>query len=686
MSKIAQAQRLLRPQSIAVIGGRMAAAVIRQLDKIGYGGEVWAVNTGRSELAGHPCYPDIAALPAAPDAAFIAVPREPTIDVVAALAARGAGGAICHASGFAEVGPAGAGLTEKLQAAAGELAIIGPNCWGVLNYLDGVALWPDDHGGRRVEKGVAIIAQSGNIAISLTMQQRALPIAYMISTGNQAGLTIPDYIEVLLADERVTAIGLHIEGLADLAAFSRAALKALARRVPIVVLKSGGSELGRALTLSHTSSLAGSDRLYDALFARCGVIRVQTLTQLLETLKFVATVGPLPANTLASLSCSGGEAALVADLAASMDLTFPPLRSEQHDALYEVLGERVHIANPLDYHTYIWGDGEAQYRCFRALLTGDQAVTLSVVDFPRPGLCDTTDWLKSVRAFARAAEGAPGRAAVVATLPENLPLAVADELLAAGIAPMMGLAECLTAVRSAYEWGGALVTVAARQPLAEPGGLKANRPVHTLNEADSKALLRRYGLPVPAGAVAAATEAPAAAATIGFPVVAKLLSSTIVHKSDVGGVYLNLGDEAAVADAVNQMGHLSQEFLLEPMARPPLLEMILGLTRDPQFGLVLVVGAGGILVELVEDSVPLLLPASREMVQAALAQLRIWPLLAGHRGRPPADLDALVTAIMALLALAADYGDRLLEVDINPLFVWPDGVMAVDAVVRLFEE
>ena len=684
MRDLAQAKRLLRPESIAVVGGRMAAAVIRQLEKIGYSGEIWAVNSGRPELAGRPCYPTIAALPAAPDAAFIAVPREPTIDVVAALAVRGAGGAVCHASGFAEVGPEGVDLTERLQAAAGDLAIIGPNCWGVLNYLDGVALWPDDHGGRRVAKGVAIIAQSGNIAISLTMQQRALPIAYMISTGNQAGLTIPDYIELLLADERVTAIGLHIEGLADLAAFSRAALQALARRVPIVVLKSGGSALGRELTLSHTSSLAGSDRLYDALFARCGVIRVPTLTQLLETLKFLSVVGPLADNTLASLSCSGGEAALVADLAAAKGLTFPPLRPEQHEALHKVLGDRVHIANPLDYHTYIWGDGEAQYRCFRALMAGDQAVTLSVVDFPQPGLCDTTDWLKSARAFVRAAGGAPGQAAVVATLPENLPMDVAEELLAAGIAPMMGLAECLAAVRSACEWGRALATIAARRPLAPPIDPVIDRPVQTLDEAASKELLRRYGLPVPAGTVATAAMAPATAAAISFPVVAKLLSSTIVHKTDVGGVHLNLRDEAAVADAIKQMSGLGEQFLLEPMAPPPLLEMILGLTRDPQFGLVLVVGAGGILVELVEDSVPLLLPASRQSVLAALAQLRIWPLLQGHRGRPPADLEALLAAILALLQLAADYGDRLLEVDINPLFVWSNGVLVVDAVVRMF--
>ncbi|MCA9967857.1 MAG: acetate--CoA ligase family protein, partial [Anaerolineales bacterium] len=305
-------KRLLNPRQIAVIGGAAAAAVVRQCNLIGYTGEIWPVNPKRDEMSGHRCYASVADLPGAPDAAFVAVPREPTIEAVAQLAALGAGGVVCYASGFAEMGEVGRTDQARLQAAMGDMALIGPNCYGVLNYLDGVTLWPDEHGGKRLERGAAIIAQSGNISISLSMQRRSVPLAYLIATGNQAGVTVPEYIETLLEDERVTAVGLHLEGLDDVAAFSRAALKALQKRVPLVVLKTGATALGSQITMSHTSSLAGADALYDALFARLGVLRVHSIPELLEAIKFLSLVGPLPSGQIASISCSGGEAAIVA--------------------------------------------------------------------------------------------------------------------------------------------------------------------------------------------------------------------------------------------------------------------------------------------------------------------------------------------------------------------------------------
>jgi acetyl-CoA synthetase len=309
-------QRLLSPQRIAVFGGNAAAEVIRQCRKLGFTGALWPVHPARHEVEGLPCYADVASLPAAPDAAFIAVPAHATVDVVRQLAERGGGGVICYASGFAEIGGEGLALQQDLVTAAGDMALIGPNCYGLLNYLDGVALWPDQHGGQRLqhgERGVAIITQSGNIGLNLTMQRRALPLAYLITVGNKAGDSIDTLIDALLDDPRVTAIGLHLEGLDDVAAFSRAAIKALQKRVPLVALKAGSSELGARTTMSHTSSLAGPDMLYDALFARYGVARVFDVSGLLETLKFLHVHGGLKGNTLVSASCSGGEASLVAD-------------------------------------------------------------------------------------------------------------------------------------------------------------------------------------------------------------------------------------------------------------------------------------------------------------------------------------------------------------------------------------
>lgn len=690
-------KRLLQPATVAVVGGSQAAAVIRQCDKIGYPGQIFPVHPQRSELAGRRCYRSVAELPVAPDATFVAVPRETTIATVAALAERGAGGVVCFASGFAEVGPEGAAYQRQLQQVMGELALVGPNCYGVLNYLDGVALWPDEQGGQRVERGVAIITQSGNICLNLSMQQRCLPLAYLISTGNQAGVTIPEYVDALLDDPRVTAIGIHLEGLSDVVAFAQAAHRALRQRVPLVVIKSGTSALAEQVMLSHTSSLAGADQLYDALFARLGVLRVHSLPQFLEALKFLTVVGPLPAASLASISCSGGEAGLVADAAAALGLPMPPLHAAQRQALLDVLGEKVALANPLDYHTYIWGDEEAQYRCFAAMLLGDQAVTLKVLDYPRADVCDSTAWDKTARAFARAVAGQGARGAVVATLQENLPPAAGEALLAAGVAPMLGLEECLIAIRGAAQIYAKQQQAAEILPLATIQRQTSQQPFDdppapprkaagsgVLTEAQSKALLNRYGIPTPRGQECTAAMAAEAAAALGFPVALKVSSATIVHKSDVGGVQLDLRTPAAVEQAVARMvaAGLGDHFLVERMAPKPLAELLLGITRDPQFGLALLIGSGGVFAELLKASVTLLFPIQRTAVADALEQLPIAPLLNGYRGQPPADKAAIVDAVMNLARLAEDYAGDLLEVDINPLFILPTGVMVVDAVVH----
>lgn len=682
-------RRLLQPASIAVVGGDLAAAVIRQCDKIGYKGMIWPVNPKRVAMEGRRCYTSLADLPGVPDATFMGVPREATIELVGQLAKMGAGGVVCYASGFAEIGEVGRAYQAELQAVMGELALVGPNCYGLLNYLDGVALWPDEQGGKRVEQGVAIISQSGNISLNVTMQQRSVPLAYLIATGNQAGLTVPEYMEALLADKRVTAIGIHLEGLADVAAFSRAALVALQKKVPIVVLKSGSSALGGWMTMSHTSSLAGSDGLYGSLLARLGVVRVDSVPQFLETLKFLAVVGALPDKRIASISCSGGEAAMVADMAERLGLTMPALLPHQAEALAAVLGERVALGNPLDYHTYIWGNVPAQYACFGAMLLGEQAITLKVLDLPRPDICDPTDWANAGEAFAGAvvaarSSGAGARGAVVATMQENLPEPLRESLLAQGVVPMLGLGECLEAIRGAAMVYERQAMVGEIRPMAPP--IQKAGWVITLDEAESKTLLAQYGIPVPAGAVCKRETAVESALSVGFPVVVKVLSRDIVHKSDVGGVQVSVGEEAAVAEAIYKMAHLSDQFLIEAMAAKPLAELIIGLTRDPQFGLALVVGAGGILVELFQDSRTLLFPVLRHEVVEALDSLKIAPLLNGYRGQAQANKAALVETILNLARLGEDCADRVVEVDINPLFVYAEGVLAVDGVVRLVEE
>lgn len=681
-------QRLFSPRSIAVFGGTAAAEVIRQCRKLGFAGDIWPVHPTRSEMEGLPCFADIAALPAAPDAAFVAVPAQATVKVVRQLSARGTGGAICYASGFAEVGGDGVALQQELVTAAGDMALVGPNCYGLLNYLDGVALWPDQHGGQRLERGVAIITQSGNIGLNLTMQRRALPLAYLITVGNKAGDSMDAIIDALLNDPRVTAIGMHIEGLDDVAAFSRVAIKALEKRVPLVALKAGSSELGARTTMSHTSSLAGPDKLYDALFARCGVARVFDVSTLLETLKFLHVHGGLKGNAIVSASCSGGEASLVADLAQVHGLTMPDLPKAAHDRLFKVLGEKVTVANPLDYHTYIWGDLAAQTECFAGMMDCGFDAHVLVLDFPRADLCDGSSWQTTLDAFVAAQKQTGAAAVVLTSLPEGLPDEDGARLLQHGIAPMQGTADCMLAIAHAARMGAAQARWQQVLPVATANADLQTATGQMLNEVRSKHALHAFGLPIPDGACVAAHEATSAAQALGYPVVVKAVSDTLAHKTEAGGVKLNLKNAGEVQAAVASMAQLAGQFLVEKMAADVVAEIIVGISRDAQFGLALTVGAGGILVELLKDTATMLLPVSASDIRVALQGLKTWPLLNGYRGKTTGDVEALVDAISAIASYAQAHADRLLELDVNPILVLPrgQGVVAVDALIHLSKD
>jgi acyl-CoA synthetase (NDP forming) len=675
-------QRLLNPRSLAVVGGRPAEVAVEQCRAIGYPGEIWPVHPSRAQLGGIPCFTDLAALPGVPDAVFVAVNRERTVEVVGQLARLGVGGVVCHASGYAEDGEEGARLQRDLVAAAGDLALVGPNCLGLVNYLDGVALWPEQHGGVRVERGVALIAQSGNIAENLTMHRRSLPVATLVTIGNGAVTGVVDLVEAMLDDPRITAIGLCLEEIPEVAAFSRMAIEALRRRVPVVALKSGSSELGAQVTLSHTSSLADSDVLVDALFARLGIARVHDVETLVETLKLLHVHGARPGTTVASASCSGGEAALLADLAHQTGLTMPALPDVSRARLHHVLGDRVSVRNPLDYHTYIWGDADRLTECFAGLLGADLDQHLLMLDFPRGDRCDVSEFETTVAAWQAAQQRTGARACVVSSLPESMPEDVGQRLLDAGIAPLQGIRSALTAIALAARVGDAQEMVDTIVPLPAASPLTGGTVV-TRDEADAKAALASYGLRVPASVVTDdLDELPAAASRLGWPVVLKALSVGLAHKSDVGGVVVGLDSEDAVRRAAAGLARITDRFLVERMVPGALLELLVGVQRDPRLGLALTVGAGGVLVELVDDTATLLLPATRAQIRAALTGLRIGPLLTGHRGQV-ADLAATIDAIEAIAAFAADQADRLVEVEVNPLLVLADGAVAVDALIRL---
>jgi acyl-CoA synthetase (NDP forming) len=687
-------KRMLAPRHVAFVGGRSMARTLKRCADGGYPGQMWLVNPQHDSLEGIPCVRSIADLPCGPDAVFIATNRELTLTCVAELAAIGTGGAICYASGFAETGGEGQALQQQLLEAAGDMALLGPNCYGLLDYLHSSALWPVAHGGKAVEKGVAVLTQSGNFAYNLSMSDRSLPVAYMASVGNQAQLGVAELMDVLLDEPRVTAIGLHMEGLKNVPGFARAAHKALEKGIPIIALKTGVSQIGAELALSHTSSLSGSDVLYDALFARLGVIRVSGPVSFVETLK-AAACGNLPAgNSLIALACSGGDAGLIADYSEHNDLSLPKLDEGQVDELAQVLPDYANLVNPLDFTTAIWGDGEALNRMLDSALRTEADAAMLVLDYPAEftGERKECDLLLDLYCKALVRHGKTGF--VTSAFPELLPAHARERLHAQGVAALQGVEDGLAAWgriagyqrnrQALLALGESALVPLCPQALAGEGRL--------LNEWDSKQALHEFGLPTPNGVLSTPDKALKDAEALGYPLVLKAVSTQLPHKTEAGAVALNLKDGAALSVALEKMrasiaayapGVPFDQLLLEPMAKSPLAELIVGIKRENDFGLALVIGAGGILVELLKDSRSLLLPSTDGAIRQALLSLRSAALLQGFRGREAADLDALVAAISAVAAYACENAGQLLELDVNPLLVGADGTTAVDALIRL---
>ncbi|RKF16806.1 CoA-binding protein [Roseovarius spongiae] len=685
-------ERLLNPRHIAFVGGADAAIAIGEARRAGFKGRIWAVNPRRADLAGVSCVAEIDALPEAPDAVYLAIPAEAVIGALRRLSAMGAGGVVCYSAGFREAHEEGAALEDALRAAAGDMALIGPNCYGVINYVGKSALWPFAHGGACPGgQGAAIITQSGMFSSDITMSRRSLPLAYMVSGGNQAVLGIEDFVEAFAARDEVRAIGVHIEGLRDVPRFERAALAALERGVPVVALKTGHSAIGAALAQSHTGSLSGTRELYEALFARTGVISVASPAQFLETLKYLCVAGAPKGRDVAGFTCSGGGAAMLADHAEQIGLRFPGFDAAQAGALGALLPPIATVSNPLDYTTPIWGQAERTYPAFRAAMDreGVQSAIL-VQDYPAAGLDESLPLYRAdAGAFARAARDCGLPAAICSTIPENMDAETRDWLIGQGVAPMQGIHEALNAVLGAADWAEARARIRAAPPppLCPPRGAVRPSP---RDEAEGKAWVRACGLAVPEARVTDAAGAAKAARDVGFPVALKMLSAEVLHKTEAGAVAVGLDDAAAVARAVAMMqaevtargGAFTDRLLIEAMAPRPIAELLVSVRRDAQFGLALTIGSGGTLTELLQDAVTVLLPAGRDTIAAALGRLRVARLVDGYRGGARADLAAVADAIHLLCKGALAQADTLDEIEINPLFVFQDHCVAIDAVLK----
>ena len=667
--------RLYHPKTIAVIGGgTWCKNVILQCQKMGFLGDIYPVHPTKDQIAGMDCYARVADLPTPPDASFVGVNRNITIEIVQQLSGIGASGAVCFASGFKEAtaeDAAGADLQAALLKAAGDMVVLGPNCYGFINYLDGALLWPDEHGGTRVDSGVAIVTQSSNIAINLTMQKRGLPIAFVATAGNQAQTGLSQIGQALLDDPRVTALGLHIEGIDDLVAFQALAKRARQLGKPIVALKVGASDQAQAATISHTASLAGSQAGATALFKRLGIAQVNSLGAFLEALKLVHTVGPLASTNIASMSCSGGEASLIADAALNTQVIFPSLTKAQTDRLGSALGPMVALSNPLDYHTYIWGDLEKMTDTYAAMMEPHIAIGLLILDFPRADRTNPQAWTDAIPALIAARDLGQQPMGILASIADTMPEDVAVNLIAKGIVPFAGIEDALAAIAAV----GSLSTNPDPMPIACATAPKNPKPVF---EQDAKAALREYGVDIPCMAVNLTTDQlDEACGNVGFPLVLK--GQGLAHKTEANAVALNLIDTVSVLKAAAAMP--TDTFLIEEMIDDAVCELLVGVVLDPAHGYILTLSAGGVLTELLNDATSLVLPTRSDDVMAALNDLKIAKLIHGYRGKPAANMDAIVAAVMDIQSYVLDHIGEVAEVEVNPLICTQTRAIAVDALI-----
>ena len=673
--------RLLRPRTVVVIGGDPAERAIRQSDRLGFEGEIWPVHPTRSTVAGRRVYPSLDDLPGVPDAAFVAVNRRLTVEIVRQLAGMGCGGAVLYASGFAEAGEEGAELQQRLV--TGHLMpLVGPNCYGTINAVSGAALWPDVQGCRRVRSGPALISQSGNISLNLTMNRRGVDFSYVISLGNQSSVTTEDCLQHLATRSEVTAVGIHAESIVDPIAFGRAALACRDTDTPVVVLKTGRSEEAERITSSHTAALAAPAAAYDALFERYGVTTAESIPDFMTTLGLLDTIGPIPGNRLVSLSCSGGEAALVADRSVRYQVTFPAFGPEHRDRIAATLPQMVSITNPLDYHTFIWGDEPALARCFTEVVAEAFDAAMLVIDWPSESN-DDRDWWPSLRAFATAADRAGRAGVIVSGLPESLPGPVRAFAAERGLGVAHSIDEALGGLAAAASWGRWLE--GPPPSLHHPAGTWTGPPV-TLDEPTAKSILSSEGIPVPDGVLvdSGSEDVPARLPRqLRFPLVAKTVGPA--HKSRTGGVVTGIADLGQLEAAIERLGGGSGQVLVEEQVTGAVAELLVSVTRQPPIGLVVTLGAGGTLVEWLADTTNLLAPVTRPELRRALRRLRIGRLLEHQLPGLFADPEPIREIIDRLTDLLARR-PGILEVEINPLILTEQALWAVDALISTNQE
>jgi acyl-CoA synthetase (NDP forming) len=694
-------RRLMRPRSIAIVGvspqrGSGGGGVLENLERYGYGGEIHLVSRTSREIKGRICVASIDDLPRGVDTVLLMTPRAAIESAVSACARRSAGAVIIFAAGFAEAGGEWKAAQERIAATARDagMAICGPNCLGIMNYVDGIPLTfsPQQPSRPPTAPGLSIVAQSGGLSSVLrtALLARDVAVAFAVSTGNEAVLGLEDYLEFLLDDAMTRVIAVFAEQIRrpqrflDLTARAREAGKA------IVLLHPGRSAAARAAAQSHTGALAGDHAIMRALTAREGVVVVDGLDELIDVSELMARFPNVPAAGPAVLTDSGAFKGMTLDLAEAVRLELPPLSPATADALKGELPDFMEPGNPLDLTAQGILDLELYARTLKPLFADAAFGSVFVASIVS---ANSAFAAAKIAAILKAVAGA-GKPAILGLLGDEvaLPPGAVENVRAAGIALFRSPERGLRALARVTAHGRA---AAHRRTLPSAMAAPALPGTGVLPEHVAKSYLKDLGIPVPHGAMARDLAAAQAAATqIGYPVALKLQAAALPHKSDAGGVVLNVADPTALAIAWRRMhesvlqrhpGIAIDGVLVEAMAKRG-LEMIVGARRDPDWGPVVVIGLGGIWAEALQDILVLPPDLDSSELGAELKTLKAAPLIEGTRGAPARDVAALVDVVGRIGSFVRGRPE-IAEIEINPLAVFERGagVLALDALIVVEE-
>jgi acetate---CoA ligase (ADP-forming) len=701
---------MLHPRNIVLVGatdkpGNYAERIWTNLIKYKYAGGLFPINAKREQIWGVPCYKDFASLPEKPDHVLVLVPARFAVQVIRDAAAAGARSATIVTSGFSEL------QDEDSQRLAGELqqavrdtgmAVTGPNCLGNLSAGENLFTNIDDRIVTMEAGAVAIAGQSGAIvmAIRQALEDRGVGVGYMVTTGNEAGLETPDLMAYFAADPSIKVIVVYLEGVRNTKAFRDACKAARAAGKPVIALKLGASEGGRAAAMAHTGALAGSIETFDAISTREGVIRVRGLDELIETTEcFVHAASP-KGNRLSAVTLSGGKRGLLLDAFYSAGLNFAPLKKDAHDKLAKMLGPGSIVGNPLDAGFAAVVDPSVYMQSIKIMID-DPDTDIVIIDSELPKAPHELRErnLRIVNEMA----GLGGKPVIyisamsigftdfMKVLRKSIP----------NVAVMQGMDRAVTAIKSLIDYASLRKEVpdirssskgTARKVLDK--ALKEARGA-ALDEVASKALLKAYGIPVSQEAIAqTAADAVKIARTIGFPVVAKVVSAEILHKSDIGGVVLNLNNPADVKKAFNDITARVKKLKTKPKLEGILiaqqvkadLELVVGASLDAEMGPVVLFGTGGVDIELLKDVALAGAPLDATEAKQLIARTKAGVKIKGYRGKPALHEPSVVKALVGLSNLIADAGNRIASIDVNPFLINPKTGVAVDALIVLNNE